>query len=34
MLNEERIKLMTDGNVEVKSTIDKGTEIIIKIPRK
>jgi sensor histidine kinase YesM len=31
---KERIKLMTDGNVDIKSTIDKGTEIIIKIPRK
>jgi DNA primase len=31
---KERIKLMTDGSVDVKSTVDKGTEIIIKIPRK
>jgi sensor histidine kinase YesM len=31
---KERIKLMTDGTVNIVSSIDIGTEVIIKIPRK
>ena len=31
---KERISLMSDGSVEIISEIGKGTEIIIKIPRK